>query len=389
VKNLTSPLSGTGLAVAIVLAYGCSANHVIGTVDVDGGVAGAAGAVGGASVTGAAGVVGAAGGGTTAGAGGAGGLAGRGTVGGVAGSGDSAGAAGGTSGVSGSADASGTGGTGGASGTACGFPMPNPASAGLPNPASYIDNHDGTVTDNVTGFTWQGTVDQLRYTRVGASAYCANKVPVGSWRLPTRLELVSLVDFTATGLFPPFGPTINQTYFPNTPNSPFWTSSAYAGAPVAAWSVSFLSGYTAYSDVTKGYGVRCVSGAPKCHPTRYQVQAGGLVLDRTTGLTWQQTIDAGSYSWATAKVYCAGLGAGWRLPSLTELQTIVDETKVSPSIDGTAFPSTPPGVFWTSSADAGNPGDPTGLPDAWYVDFNSGNADVVSDLFVLSVRCVR
>src|SRR5579863_753415 len=35
------------------------------------------------------------------------------------------------------------------------WPMPNPASAKLPNPFSYDDRGDGTVLDKVTGLVWQ------------------------------------------------------------------------------------------------------------------------------------------------------------------------------------------------------------------------------------------
>src|SRR4051794_33543136 len=59
-------------------------------------------------------------------------------------------------------------------GASCeGFPMPNPASSGLPNPASYAANADGTVTDEVTGLIWQGAVDATRYTEDEARARCA------------------------------------------------------------------------------------------------------------------------------------------------------------------------------------------------------------------------
>src|SRR5436190_8651121 len=39
-----------------------------------------------------------------------------------------------------------------------GWPMPNPPSAGLPNPASYDTSRDGIVTDKVTGLIWQRRV---------------------------------------------------------------------------------------------------------------------------------------------------------------------------------------------------------------------------------------
>ena len=138
----------------------------------------------------------------------------------------------------------------GAAGVRCGFVMPNPASTGLPNPASYTTN-GGTVTDNVTGLIWQGTVDPGSYAPAQAATHCANLG--GAWRLPTRVELVSLVDFTIASP----GPTINQTYFPNTPGAAFCTSSAY-GASGGAWFVAFDSGIAGADVVPSAYKVRCV-----------------------------------------------------------------------------------------------------------------------------------
>ena len=75
--------------------------------------------------------------------------------------------------------------------------MPNPASAGLPNPASYRDNGDGTVTDNVTCLTWQKTVSSPTYTVDAGRAYCAT---LGAgWRMATRVELATVNDFTSSG----------------------------------------------------------------------------------------------------------------------------------------------------------------------------------------------
>jgi len=281
------------------------------------------------------------------------------------------------------------GGAGSRSGTACGFPMPNPASTDLPNPASYCANNDGTITDNVTGLTWEGRVDPGMYTQAQAATYCASRG--GAWRLPTRLELVSLMDSTIAS-----APTIDRTYFSNTPAGAFWTSSAYAPAAGHGWLVSFNDGDTFQFAVDLQASVRCVQvAAPRCFATRYQSDAAGLVLDNTTGLTWQQPVDAGVYAWADAKTYCAGLGAGWRLPSLTELQSIVDDTKMSPSIDREAFPNTPALAFWSSSSytAAGLTG---ALPSeaAWIVGFKDGSAtgDEVA-YYVgaqgLRVRCVR
>src|SRR5208283_815424 len=112
---------------------------------------------------------------------------------------------------------------------------------------------------------------------------------------------------------------------------------------------------------------------------QYVVTAGGTgngtVYDTKSKLTWQQTVSSVTYSWAGAKTYCAGVGAslggtGWRLPTIKELQSIVDLTQTtSPMIDPNAFPSTPSAVFWSSSPVAVSPS------SAWVVYFNDGNAD--------------
>ena len=258
-----------------------------------------------------------------------------------------------------------------------GFPMPNPVSSGLPRPMSYTANADGTVTDDVTGLVWDGVVDKTAYMQPEALAHCAAKG--AGWRLPTRLELVSLVDDSIAAP----GPTINAV-FKSTPATTFWTASAYYGDVGDVWWIGFDLGYSDYAIEDQSTVVRCVRPpAPTCRVSRYQPQPNGTVYDQSTGLTWQQTLDEGSYTWGDARTYCAGLGAGWRVPSLTEAQTIIDDTKEFPAVDVTAFPDTPSVDFWTSSAKA----DGTGA--AWYVDFfyGSTDSDVAARLF--RVRCVR
>jgi hypothetical protein len=131
--------------------------------------------------------------------------------------------------------------------------MPNPASATLPNPASYTVEGD-TVKDNVTGLVWQRTVPTQTYDWAGAKAYCASLSLGGltEWRLPSRIELVSLVDFTK------FDPSIDTTAFPSTPSSVFWSSSpvaVYGGA----WYVDFHDGGTYSGGASSHYhAVRCV-----------------------------------------------------------------------------------------------------------------------------------
>jgi len=121
------------------------------------------------------------------------------------------------------------------------------------------------------------------------------------------------------------------------------------------------------------------------------------VTDMITGLVWQRDgsgTRAGcsgtsnlTCTWAEAKTYCASLIlgglSGWRLPSRTELRTIVDFTRSSPAIDPTAFTNTPSASYWTSSPSAGSSG------RAWLVDLNRGSADDGAVSVNNRVRCVH
>lgn len=258
-----------------------------------------------------------------------------------------------------------------------GFRMPNPAVDGLPNPEAYVDNGDGTVTDQVTRLAWERTVDPQGYSQFEEVERCAAKG--GGWRLPTRLELLSLVDFSV----PAPGPTINAI-FGAAPEQVFWTSSGYFGNSGDAWIIGFDRGYSDYNVRNNPNLARCVR-APTvpCGAKRYEPQAGGLVVDHATGLTWQRALDPGSYSYPDALTTCASLGAGWRVPSLKELQTIVEDTDEYPAIDPDAFPDTPSVDFWTSSLDA------AGTGSAWYVDFFYGASDNDVQARTFRVRCVR
>jgi hypothetical protein len=65
------------------------------------------------------------------------------------------------------------------------------------NPASYTDNGDGTVTDNVTGLMWQQEDDDTTRTWDEACSYCDELALAGysDWRLASKKELMSIVDY--------------------------------------------------------------------------------------------------------------------------------------------------------------------------------------------------
>ena len=121
---------------------------------------------------------------------------------------------------------------------------------------------------------------------------------------------------------------------------------------------------------------------------RYTV-TNGTVFDTKTKLTWQQSVSASPYIYGDASNYCASVGAslggtGWRIPTIKELQTIVDYAQTAaPWIDRTAFPATPQHYFWSSTVQAGN------SSTYWVFDFSAG---VITTPFMTNscnVRCVR
>jgi hypothetical protein len=144
------------------------------------------------------------------------------------------------------------------------WPMPNPdAAVGpwdgapmLPHTMTYDAGTDGgnlVAYDVVTGLTWQRGYDPAS-SLADAWNKCVGLHGAG-WRVPTRIELVSLLDFTvASGQ-----PLISASAFPGTAPLSYWTSSPVAGSDGGVWTVSFQSGLTDNTGAAVSV-VRCVQG---------------------------------------------------------------------------------------------------------------------------------
>jgi hypothetical protein len=138
------------------------------------------------------------------------------------------------------------------------WPMPNApwdVMDGAPNATSYTDNGDQTVTDKVTGLMWQQTnTSTFRFSN--AKNYCTTLTLGGhtDWRLPTVIELASLVDIGV-----PYSMSttamINTTFFPGTSNYRFWTSTLLAGSSIVAWYIDFYDGSIYNQNVLAADGV--------------------------------------------------------------------------------------------------------------------------------------
>jgi hypothetical protein len=137
------------------------------------------------------------------------------------------------------------------------------------NPSSTyeIDVPNGTVTDVRTGLMWDrcprgqsgvacaGAATTFTWGNAlfdAANANVANYKGYNDWRLPNVKELESLVETCRVT------PSINESAFPATPSSGFWSGSPGASDTANAWYVGFFSGSALIVNRSFAYGVRLV-----------------------------------------------------------------------------------------------------------------------------------
>jgi|GEM_PF-664649 len=252
--------------------------------------------------------------------------------------------------------------------------------------AHYTDNSNGTIMDNKTGLMWQQADDGVERYWDDASNHCCQDLRLGGysdWRLPRVDELRTIVDYTR------YKPAIDPVF--NGRSGDYWSSSTYAGYPDDAWSVHFYYGYVNanYKTYSRFY-VRCVRGGPfwPFDPSNIlQANTANTVKDTYRGYVWQKSDDGVTRGWEGAKSYCYGLDldnySDWRLPTIEELQTIIDYTTYDPAlstevIQGRSY------IYWSSSTHAYDP------YSAWAVDFYDGFVSWVDKIpSSILVRCVR
>lgn len=76
----------------------------------------------------------------------------------------------------------------------------------------------------------------------------------GDWRLPTKRELLSIVDNSR------FKPAVDRRFFPKTQPLYYWSSSTYAEEANSAWQVYYLYGEASPDDKNKNFYIRLVRG---------------------------------------------------------------------------------------------------------------------------------
>jgi hypothetical protein len=287
--------------------------------------------------------------------------------------------------------------------------MPNPPGTG-PNPASYTVS-DGVVHDNVTCLDWAES-SSSGHDNSGARSYCEGLSLGGydDWRAPTRVEMMSILDWEGSG-------SVDSAFsagrgFHHTGSNWILTidqRGAGAGRDFA-WAFNMSDGITsnAYS-AGRDASIRCVRGngsgegfddpavAP---PNQYTEISGDEVLDNYTRLIWQRDGAAsGLLDWSEAVSYCDGLSLGgfdnWRLPTIRELSTLVDEALVAPSINESYFSNTAYGArqtdkwYWASHRARDGSNSWALNFDDGFTGFNTGSNGAWNDFGPSWAKCVR
>ena len=141
------------------------------------------------------------------------------------------------------------------SGVTCEGLYENPAVVPSTPASAFLDNGDGTVTDNVSGgighmwmrcslgqewdgatctgsaeeYTWREALEAVEALN-NDGGYAVHT----DWRLPNVKELASIVENRC------FAPAVNGVLFPQTPASRFWSSSSATGS--SAWTAHIYGG---------------------------------------------------------------------------------------------------------------------------------------------------
>ncbi|MFM2089998.1 MAG: hypothetical protein RLZZ127_487 [Planctomycetota bacterium] len=299
----------------------------------------------------------------------------------------------------------------------------------------FTDNGNGTVTDRLSGLVWvrnpaalsQATWKEALAVSSGLGHGQAGLVDgsqPGQWRLPTRAELLSLVDYGRSRPALPSGAP-----FLVAAEGSYWASTVDAVPPLhpwfppRAWYVTMVDGQIVPNDATSRQGVWPVRilRDPTVDPVapvprtgagdldgieedaradsvtrpgvawpspRFTDMGDGTVRDNLTNLYWLK--NAGMLTepllWADALSACRNLASGqaglsdgsvagdWRLPSVREMLSLVasgSPINAVPNTEGNG-PCTPGDPFtnlrqfyWTGTI-------LTGGASAWSIDMENG-----------------
>ena len=239
------------------------------------------------------------------------------------------------------------------------------ASFAIPTPGATRYAIGAAITDEITGLVWERDPVDTPRTLAEAHAYCAS---LGEgWRVPARVELVTILDASRTPSVAPELAALDEYH---------WTASHPACRDERAYSIYFGQGETVIADATRaGAVVRCVRG--ERGPTGFALE-DGYVRDLGTGLRWDRAPSA-PMTHDAAITHCESRAC--RLPTLNELQTIADESRTAPALDLAYFDPAPAPEWTHTLRDFGE-------ILAWTVDFTDAQTHLEPLTRPFATRCL-
>ncbi|MCK5666155.1 MAG: DUF1566 domain-containing protein, partial [Thiotrichaceae bacterium] len=252
-----------------------------------------------------------------------------------------------------------------------------------------LDETNETIIDNDLGLTWQN-IANIDQNWSDAIATCNDLELKGKtdWRLPNIHELVSIANKTKTD--PASYQEFNQSIHPR-----YWSSTSYINDDSRAWIIHLTSSSEGTVSETKSNNniyARCVRGKSQTERTFIRDFATKIVYDTNSDLLWhdaEKTQESDNLTWQQANTYCADMIVGgytWRVPSFSELQSIVNYDSFLPSINKEVFLNINSEGHWASTVDANAVSN-----KAWSIRFSGGEGvleDKDSPSRTQSAKCV-
>jgi len=232
----------------------------------------------------------------------------------------------------------------------------------------YTDNGDGTLSDAITGLTWQRVQTDERLSQAGAAQACDALELAGydDWRLPSIQELFSIADvsglpgtaFFINGAFDlryadPNGQYVDGMPFDLAGQS--WSATSRLDEE-QAYIYNFFNGDLRSYSTQENFFYRCVRGAAYGH-NDLRDNGDGTLTDAASGLVWQQADSLYALNWGAALAYCENLDVAgfsdWRLPDIKELSSIA----FAVAENGLFTSSAPDAHYWSATTRADTPGE--------------------------------
>lgn len=263
---------------------------------------------------------------------------------------------------------------------------------GTPWPEPRFDAIDNEVMDRLTGLVWSRDANLAEFPLTWQEALdfvaAINREQQPGrrdWRMPNRRELRSLLSLqTRLPALPERHPFINVF------NGWYWSATTAAISPAHAWYVAFDGGRMFYGGKdqsfmlwpVRGEGLDVIArtGQSLCFDAvgkivacagsgqdgelklgaqwpdpRFEILEDGI-LDRLTGLLWRRAANLTPQAvvWSEALAAVAelnqhGAAIAWRLPTINELESLVDCATHSPALpSGHPFADVQD-IYWSST----------------------------------------